>query len=1357
MQLVDRKRLHETVAMYRLEEAERRLQQEQENATNDAFCKNKEKVVLTDRGQEEPIPTSEHAEENINGDFNKQVEATSSVPLPPADPILPTSTMTSFLESKTESHPTTIMGDVPPPTEKVVLPPASLTVIEEKSAIPQERASLLADLVKMDTESLRAAVPLEKVRAADMKERRRNRRKSVSDGVALMAALGKPVTALPFGMSNAATTVLGKSKDSPTSGSVNPDAKPLAGDKLEEEPSNQTKFTVDDSALLKRKERRRNRKKAVSASAAIQQMRDYTGDEVDLENPEPAGAVPTVDLESMTKIDGSEKRGSLGLNIFKRATDDTSAAVLTWRERRARQRANMKKSLSASSAVRQMRDGEQPMDEFLHTADDVGAKKGPLGIPTVQQTAKKILTSSDDSSAATSVLKERRARRAHGRKKSLSASAAIKLMRDYGDTDDDVAAMNDFWHSPGIGSELPPIHEKDSHAKPQQVSTSPEHGGMFLSGQAVVTDNISEMCRMTNTGTSMGTLHEGDHEEVSERSGFLSDHKVDSTVGGELRIKPMNSYEPETALFGSKSNQDEDSGIMANGDGDESTVDTAGSVGGLSDVDEYSNENMNMLYYRHYDEDENFWDKYSCSSLFSRFHNSAKVFFMGKSYSFITHMVGTMLALFLVGMRVEGFLQVQCIIPHDDNSWDFDLIYSFWLLFAFQACFIVISFGQVFLFCPCLQNYQADDMTEDRQEHWSIFLAALIDVGICGLCMVLLCIAEFNRCCHGDEVDSYSYNLDGQEYHRFLAGEKDESYSTACEDSTLLCTCPPYGERVEGGIGQIEPFVSLIALRVFRFLVAVRIVQQFNLGKELREQDDDPPADNKSHIGGATTIVPGGHGQHIEIKRGTAVELWQAAIAKNPDIVDRYGEFSGQLLRAMLGVAEKEHTRSLAPASPKEKIIEDTAEKPISSGLRRRNSLTGLDQVVTLDEKNYSNLAPEVQNIIAAGKVGLPVKSCVDLNSPSLIDTVVTDDGDGAPPQKKDSKFSLGALEFEVDVAQMELDSSSPFQFPNARLIRSMRRCERKLLPLLNKWSPVDVIMTRHEIVYVDASGLDESDCDPDVREAGRQALMATKGGKGLRLCDVTAGRTVVGKLSFSDITAVHVEREGPIGGIIPANAREPCNVEFWQDLSTTDTNPDDNDDRDKSWEIDRDKRWECVNEDRLKIQSIIGTLYLRFYSDLEEMEAHPERIAEEENEEHELFKDIALQWAQTIARQCNMKDNFKQPLPQFGDENEELRYYLQIYARDEKQKGFRRAGHRRLASSRGGRHRRFRTPFSFHTETITPPGVTNVDSGVGCDSEGVPDLPSRNPLSRYASRDAKSEGPGASEDDDGGRTQSIG
>ena len=52
----------------------------------------------------------------------------------------------------------------------------------------------------------------------------------------------------------------------------------------------------------------------------------------------------------------------------------------------------------------------------------------------------------------------------------------------------------------------------------------------------------------------------------------------------------------------------------------------------------------------------------------------------------------------------------------------------------------------------------------------------------------------------------------------------------------------------------------------------------------------------------------------------------------------------------------------------------------------------------------------------------------------------------------------------------MERERNTVYTFvaPFARLVRSMRRCDRRHLPLLKDWGSVDVVMTQFELVVRD-------------------------------------------------------------------------------------------------------------------------------------------------------------------------------------------------------------------------------------------------------------------------------------------------
>lgn len=69
---------------------------------------------------------------------------------------------------------------------------------------------------------------------------------------------------------------------------------------------------------------------------------------------------------------------------------------------------------------------------------------------------------------------------------------------------------------------------------------------------------------------------------------------------------------------------------------------------------------------------------------------------------------------------------------------------------------------------------------------------------------------------------------------------------------------------------------------------------------------------------------------------------------------------------------------------------------------------------------------------------------------------------------------------------------SSELTSPSSRLIRSLRRCDRKLLPPIDKWTVVDVAITRLKIVYFDAVGVDN---DNDLQHS-KDTIVAGKGGK---------------------------------------------------------------------------------------------------------------------------------------------------------------------------------------------------------------------------------------------------------------------
>jgi hypothetical protein len=209
----------------------------------------------------------------------------------------------------------------------------------------------------------------------------------------------------------------------------------------------------------------------------------------------------------------------------------------------------------------------------------------------------------------------------------------------------------------------------------------------------------------------------------------------------------------------------------------------------------------------------------------------------------------------------------------------------------------------------------------------------------------------------------------------------------------------------------------------------------------------------------------------------------------------------------------------------------------------------------------------------------------------------------------------------------------------------------------------VDVVITKWEIVYFDGSGVEapygRGYTEEDIKniESVRQAVIATKGGKGLRLRDVATGRKVVGHLALSTIDSIYVDRIMPPESHTQSkepesNAENEVQVEFWKS-STKSTSGESR--------LSREEGWSKVKQDRLRVQSVFGTLLLRYYSDLEDSEFHQDRDANEREVDGHLFKDNAFQWCQTICRLCGVHQ-LKQKLPNFGKDNDaELRDYFVV------------------------------------------------------------------------------------------------
>lgn len=159
----------------------------------------------------------------------------------------------------------------------------------------------------------------------------------------------------------------------------------------------------------------------------------------------------------------------------------------------------------------------------------------------------------------------------------------------------------------------------------------------------------------------------------------------------------------------------------------------------------------------------------------------------------------------------------------------------------------------------------------------------------------------------------------------------------------------------------------------------------------------------------------------------------------------------------------------------------------------------------------------------------------------------------------------------------------------------------------------------------------------------------------------------MVGHLDFADVTEIHVAKDDvPITNMSLVERAAVCcdkekdlDVEYWSNLYP---------EIEANQKYARIIRWSLMQEERLKISTNSGTLYFRFYSDLACCEA--ERSEAISENPHAIKRDIAFQWAETIARICGRRQ-LHQNLPHFGEGNEaELQDYLEVVHFHEKEAG---------------------------------------------------------------------------------------
>ena len=455
---------------------------------------------------------------------------------------------------------------------------------------------------------------------------------------------------------------------------------------------------------------------------------------------------------------------------------------------------------------------------------------------------------------------------------------------------------------------------------------------------------------------------------------------------------------------------------------DSNTIDTGKSIGNLSDIDVVQAETVGMDSHRSKKLLKVEMDKSWCTLMYDK----VRLYFIGPTYQNVSHVVGTSIVFALVGSRVELMFEAE-LSGNSENWWD---MFLFWVEAAFFIMFLIADFIILVSFPICNQKFETE-----RQ----LRLATLLDILIVGIVLTLFLVAEAQRCCKNyNEEDTF--------------GNVSENFDAIDEDYLLEsdCTCPRWGNRTYGGLGMIEPFTSLILLRLFRFWFAHYMIKIFDNRKSKIENTDDPntPNDTMNHDQNDQILHGRDHGHGIVT--GSALKLWESAIAEFPDIVEKYGQFSGELLQAMLGleVGMDSLGASISSQIDVSKSKEIETKKPVEC--EDNNSH------IRLTNSRYAKLPPRAQGIVIAGSLRKPVRA---LNPEVWKNEIVESSSVSV------SKTFL--VNFEIDQEKLHSETNASYKFvaPFARLVRSMRRCDRRHLPLLKEWLSVDVVMTQFEIV----------------------------------------------------------------------------------------------------------------------------------------------------------------------------------------------------------------------------------------------------------------------------------------------------
>ncbi|KAL3802312.1 hypothetical protein HJC23_007137, partial [Cyclotella cryptica] len=526
--------------------------------------------------------------------------------------------------------------------------------------------------------------------------------------------------------------------------------------------------------------------------------------------------------------------------------------------------------------------------------------------------------------------------------------------------------------------------------------------------------------------------------------------------------------------------------------------------------------------------------------------------FQSLRYKSLSLLFGPMVCCFLVA-RVEGFNIASGVLIDYSSTFQFGLVTSFWLE-TVSYCLMMFE-----LFVALAVFMRACNLEG--------ILTAAIGIFINVTCLLLLMVSEIQRCCPNEDSDEVS---------RLLVSVTHAS-STAYNDSC----CDKFGQRTYGGLGRIEPYTFLIALSPLRFVVGGTFARLCGM-KVLTEST------RKSHIV---------HDHHHASDPDQVRDIWLSTIGSHSDIAKKYGLFSVEILYCMLGIQDFPLQRSREAFHGGVPYLEDTS----------------------------------------------PQDSVPQDSSENAEVCEITSNCGTTPPALKNS---FGIV-FDQNI----------FAFPSSKLIRRMRRCEGKLLPLLDKWMLVDVVLTNHELVIFEVP-----DDDSLPLRTTNSAISFSDGGRGLSLVDVAIGRRVLSQFLIDDIDFIDIEHSLAISGdgeIEDIESNHQDVREFWQGFANTV----------KYDFIDMSKRWSRVDEDRLKIHFTngCGTLYLRLLVDLKEKESS-KNSRQLQGESCSLLATVGTEtkiWCRTIAR-LRGATNLRMSLPHFGGTGaDEIEDFIRITDRD--------------------------------------------------------------------------------------------